>query len=100
MGEAQAQRYALWAQRFYAETRGQITFVPQTIHHLWHGSMESRRARQRHRGLSALGFDPYRDLRLSPRGVWQWSSERPELHRYVREYFESRGGAEREGVTS
>ena len=35
------------------------------------------------------GSDPYADIALTKDGVWHWSSEKPEMHDFVRDYFEN-----------
>jgi len=52
--------------------------------------MEKRRGRERHEGLSAIGFDPSSDLALTDNGLWRWATDRPDLHGYVRDYFVAR----------
>ena len=41
--------------------------------------------------LKAADFDPRANISLDENRCWQWSSEKPGLHRKVREYFWSRG---------
>ncbi len=40
--------------------------------------------------MAHLGFDPCADLVKTSDGTWQWASEKPELHAYVRDYFRNR----------
>jgi len=35
-------------------------------------------------------YDPRTDLRLNADGCWTWNSDKPELHRRLREYFAGR----------
>lgn len=90
MGLAQSKRYLSWARRLYADVKGDVGWLPYEVEHLWHGRMEDRKGSERHQGLAAVGFDPYRDLALAQSGAWTWNSDRPELHSYVLDYFLSR----------
>jgi hypothetical protein len=40
--------------------------------------------------LSRFDFDPFHDVALDPSGCWRWNDNKPEMHQYVRGYFESR----------
>ena len=57
---------------------------------MWHGAEENRQYRTRCAILKENEFDPHQDISLDGNGCWQWSSDKPELHRRVREYFWSR----------
>jgi hypothetical protein len=67
-----------------------VGFVPGTLLHLWHGEAANRRYGARNRDLEALGFDPATDIRVGASGCWEWSSDKPALHRWTDEYFARR----------
>ena len=90
MAPAQARRYLDWAEALYEDVRADVNCLPHEVQHCWHGRLEDRRGRERHFGLSRIGFDPFKDLALGENGAWQWGSNRPELHQYVADYFASR----------
>jgi hypothetical protein len=90
MNPRQRERYFAWAETFHREVRGSVTCLDSELFHLWHGTMADRRPRQRHQGLGAFAFDPEQDLALAVSGCWQWASDKPELHAYVRDYFFNR----------
>jgi hypothetical protein len=79
-----------WAIPFYEDVRGKISYVPGTILHRWHGTLEDRQHGPRHRRLADCGYDPRTDLRLNEDGCWEWNTDKPELHALLREYFKSR----------
>jgi hypothetical protein len=79
-----------WGERFHAAVGGDVAHVPGAAFHLWHGDYDKRRYRARHEELRALGFDPATDLRLGEQGCWEWATAKPELHRWVRDYFARR----------
>jgi hypothetical protein len=90
MTGATIRHYLAWAKPFFDEVRARVGHVEGSIFHLWHGSYEDRRHRQREWDLAALGFDPLTDLVLDAAGCWRWNSDKPNLHEYVRSYFASR----------
>ena len=90
MNKRQQERYDTWAKPFSKSSRGEIGFLDGTIFHLWHGNIQNRRARKRHEGLQQFQFDPYADISIDPNGCWRWNSEKPEMHEYIRQYFQSR----------
>ena len=89
-GEAEMARFREWAARFRAAAPDGAGSIAGDILHLWHGSLADRRRGARHKGLAQFGFDPDRDIAVSESGAWRWVSEKPEMHRYVRDYFAGR----------
>jgi hypothetical protein len=50
-----------------------------------------RRRRENYRVFrERLGVDPSRDIAIGDSGAWVWSSDKPEMHAYVRDYFAGR----------
>lgn len=90
MNASQEARYRPWATEFYRSVAGRIGCLDGDLFHLWHGRLEDRWTRQRHLGLAPFRFDPRRDIALDDAGSWRWSSDKPGLHAYVREYFTAR----------
>ena len=79
-----------WAEPFHADVRGSVAYVAATVFHLWHGSREGRRYGKRRRILVDHDYDPERDVEVGPEQAFCWASDKPDLHRAVREYFEGR----------
>ncbi len=90
MNARQQAHYLAWARPFFETMRGQIGYIPGLALHLWHGEVKDRQYGARERGFQAFAFDPFRDIALDAHGCWRWSSDKPELHAYVRSYFASR----------
>jgi len=90
MNEAFSRHYQAWARPFHQSVGGDVGCVENSLCHLWHGEIEHRRYRERLRDLSRFEFDPASDLALDDDGCWRWSSDKTELHAYVREYFRAR----------
>lgn len=83
-------RYLRWQQAFAAEVSGRVGHLSGTLFHLWHGDLLDRGYDARHRILLDGDFDPDTDLRISESGAWEWASDKPQLHREVRDYFATR----------
>ena len=49
-----------------------------------------RLSENRHTGLEKFGFDPFEDIALDTAGLWRWASPKPEMHRFVADYFAQR----------
>lgn len=79
-----------WGERVYASVRGNIAAVPGAAFHLWHGSLQTRSYNQRLLILHRAGFDPARDIRLSPAGCWEWSHSNRQLEQCVPAYMAGR----------
>ena len=90
MNPRQEAHYLAWARPYFETIRGRIGYIPGRALHLWHGEMHDRQYGARDRALSALDYDPFRDIALDDSGCWRWSSDKPELHAFVRGYFASR----------
>jgi hypothetical protein len=83
----QKQHYQAWGEPFFADVAGGLGVVDGRIFHLWHGDTRDRHYAERHREFARFGFDPYTDIALDANGCWEWSSDKPEMHRYMRDYF-------------
>jgi hypothetical protein len=82
--------YLAWAEPFHDAVRGRVAFLEGNLFHLWHGESEYRRYLERNEGLGRFRFDPCVDIGLDQNQAWRWSSDKRELHDYVRDYFASR----------
>jgi hypothetical protein len=90
MNEHERQRYITWAEPYYETVRAETAFLNADIFHLWHGDVGMRKSRARFDGFQHFQFDPYIDIAIGEDGSWQWSTDKPEMHEYVRGYFASR----------
>lgn len=89
LGPLAKTHYLEWAERFYQAARRQIGYIEGELLHLWHGDLVNRRYSNRHALFAKFEFDPYTDIALNEEGVWHWSSEKAEMHEYVRAHFET-----------
>lgn len=90
MNSRQRDRYLAWARPFQESVRAEVGHLDHDIFHLWHGSDLNRATRARHEGLQRFGFDPFDDIAIDANGAWRWSTDKRDMHEYVRRYFESR----------
>lgn len=90
MNARQTAHYLAWAEPFTDTVGRRISYVDGDVFHLWHGDVRNRQYRQRHLGLQPFHFDPVEDIAIDGAGCWRWSSDKPELHRYVERYFATR----------
>jgi hypothetical protein len=79
-----------WLQRFSADVRGRVGYLPTTAIQLGHGDPERRQYGERLDILTRHDFDPALDIAPGEGGVWRWSSAKPALHAEVAGYFRER----------
>jgi len=79
-----------WGRRAHARVRAALGFVRGAVWHLWHGEPADRHYTARHTALMAFGFDPATDIRIGDSGCWEWASAKPDMHRWVADYFAAR----------
>ncbi|MBT8398023.1 MAG: hypothetical protein KJN92_13705, partial [Gemmatimonadetes bacterium] len=82
--------YRAWAKGFFEAVEGRVGYIPGRVFHLWHGDLLDRQYASRLKILNDHSFDPFSDISLDPQGIWRWDSHKPQLHREIRAYFESR----------
>jgi len=90
MNARQAEHYRGWAAGFSSAIGARVGYVEGRIFHLWHGDLRDRSYAARHDGFGRFGFDPFTDIAVDDEGCWRWASSKPEMHEYVRSYFDSR----------
>jgi hypothetical protein len=90
MSPRSAEHYREWANLYFQGLRGRIGYVRGGIFHLWHGDLHNRRHLERHLLFARFDFDPFVDIVLDGDGCWRWNSDKPEMHAFVKHYFESR----------
>lgn len=90
MNPHQAKHYLAWSKKWHRAIKNRIGVVDGGLCHLWHGHLEDRGYDRRYASLDQFAFDPYTDIEIDPNGCWRWSSDKRELHEYVKSYFQSR----------
>jgi hypothetical protein len=90
MSDRWKDHYLAWARPHLDYVRGKVGFIGGTVIHLWHGDLKDRRYADRHGGFRRFDFDPAVDIAVNEQGCWRWSSDKPLMHQYVRDYFVAR----------
>lgn len=90
MGSMWTEHYQRWADQFQRRLAGKLGFIEGRIGHLWHGHVANRGYATRYRDFVNFDFDPNTDIKLQGDGSWQWASDKPAMHDYVRNYFVAR----------
>lgn len=90
MSARRRDHYRAWAELWHRDVGGDIGTLDCDLVTLWHGDLGNRGIGRRNEGLVAHGFDPYSDIAHDVGGAWRWNSDKPQLHRFVRDYFLSR----------
>lgn len=62
------------------------SYLPTDIFHLWHGEIRNRGYLRRHKPLIDSNFDPDKDI-IIKNGVFEWATDKPEMHRNMKNYF-------------
>jgi hypothetical protein len=88
--QARTNHYLDWARPFFDDVRGNVGHLKGDIFHYWHGDRAERRYVERDLGLAPFNFDPHVDIKIDDRGCFKWSTHKPELHDYVRNYWNLR----------
>ena len=68
----------------------QIGWVPGTIVHHWHGSLENRKYRERWDILTKLGYNPEVDIGYTRRGLIQLTPNGDRFQNEIKKYFQER----------
>jgi hypothetical protein len=79
-----------WQARAMQHICGNISYVPGTIEHFWHGAKERRAYVDRWSVLTRNEFDPYTDVKRNSFGVLELAGNKPQLRRDMDAYFRSR----------
>ena len=90
ISEAYKAPLRLWQSRAMANIHKNISFVPGTIEHRWHGQKALRAYVDRWQILINNKFDPSTDLKKNTYGVVELASNKPELRLDIDRYFRSR----------
>ena len=78
-----------WRRRAFNGRQVRTGYLPVTVYHLWHGSFDDRGYCSKDDILLRHDFDPRNDLTLKGE-LYEWASDKPELHAEVADYFATR----------
>lgn len=79
-----------WAAPQYRSVKRRIGCITGEIIHSYHGTTFNRQYGSRLDVLFAHEFDPTRDIRVNCAGIWEWATDKPEMHEAVANYFRAR----------
>lgn len=79
-----------WQDRATKHIRGDIGYMPGTIHHHWHGKKKDRKYNERWEILVKHGFDPDQDLKKDWQGLYQFTDSGTRMRNDIRNYFKVR----------
>jgi hypothetical protein len=79
-----------WQDRVMPHIAGNLSYVPGTLEHRWHGSKIGRAYVGRWDILTKHAFDPYTDLKRNVWGLYELSGNKPNLRNAIDRYFRSR----------
>lgn len=82
-----------WQERAEKNIKRNVSYLPQTIRHMWHGRKADRGYSSRWKLLVKHQFDPETDIRRDSSGLWVLTSDSPRQIRMrddFRRYFQSR----------
>jgi len=82
--------YLAWAGRYFETLRGSVGVIEGKIFHLWHGDLRDRQYAERVPMMMQFDYDPATDVALDAHGCWRWSSDKPHLHQYLKDFFRAR----------
>jgi predicted glycosyltransferase involved in capsule biosynthesis len=82
--------YMKWAKEWSRLIDNRIGYINQKAQALYHGSFKNRRHSERYVVYRRFQFNPEKDIKIGESGVWEWASNKPGLHKEVRDYFFSR----------
>lgn len=90
IGDAYKTPLRLWQKRAMGHIAKNISYVPGTIEHSFHGAKGKRAYVDRWQTLITHGFDPAIDLKRNTHGVTELAGNKPELRHEIDAYFRSR----------
>ncbi len=85
LNQIHLKHFATWASTFCESVKGQMTYLPGTLFHLWHGDRKDRQLETRYSDFKKYNFDPEKDLIDG-----EWAPHRTDLQRAAKEYFKKR----------
>lgn len=79
-----------WQENVQENIKDGLTYTPGIIYHLWHGAYSHRHYNERRDALKKFDFNPNQDIKIAVNGCWEWSSNKTNLHDYLKTHFYNR----------
>ena len=82
-----AKDFNRWGKKIKNKINKRIYYFDGVLVHLWHGNENNRNYWNLVKVMNDYNFDPKKDIKVGDEGCWEWSSNKPELHESVENYF-------------
>lgn len=82
--------YFRWARNWTAAIDFSVAYIPNTLYHLYHGSMNNRQHENRLNLMKNMDYDPYNDITMTGKGVYQLTQTGARFVKPVHEFFSKR----------
>jgi hypothetical protein len=90
LNDDRKRHYIAWAKKAHSNCQGKISNIQGAIFHLWHGSIENRRYRERHLHFSKFSFDPNINIGYGADGPLKLINCRDNIELFVKQYLRER----------
>lgn len=77
----------VWSNKFYQEIKKSMFYVSGSAYHLYHGTNTKRNYNFRMECLNNNEYNPNQDIKIGKNQLLEWSSDKPQLHKCVNQYF-------------
>ena len=82
----QSAHYRRWMPSIFEEVDSRVGWIAGDLFHLWHGHAGLRRI-NKFEEFRVFDFSPELDLEIVTHQPFRWSSDKPEMHRFVAQQF-------------
>jgi len=79
-----------WVKKCSNIVNGDVGFAKNNISSFYHGHINDRSFKYRPTILTYFKFNPEQDIKLNEYDCYEWATEKPNMHRRVKEYFINR----------
>ncbi len=76
-----------WKSEIFKKAKNSVYYTNGNILHLWHGFITHRKYNKRYDILVKNGFDQQKDIRKNKDGLWEWNSDKPNMHNEMKKLF-------------
>ena len=76
-----------WWRKSYSVVNRSVSYSEGNVFHLWHGESKDRRYIERRYILKDMDFQPKTEIQKNRFGIWQWSTKKTAIIKYVASYF-------------
>jgi hypothetical protein len=87
---AYARHFHFWAERMHKRCAGNLGYLEGRLFHLWHGDEKNRRYRDHNTAFRSFDFDPDRDIKIGPEGLWEWTETAGAMKGWAEDMLQSR----------